>query len=228
MIERLIPVLLMLALAVGTVLPSTARADDGLVEGRDYVAINNGQPLRTEPGKVEVVEVFAYWCHVCNDFQPHLLSWKRTLPADVAFRYLPAAFTRDDSHARAYFATEALGAPAGLHEAVYRAIHVEQSLPQRGTSVDEFAGFLAGLGMDRAAVAATMRSPQVDARMDAARTFIVDTGVQGTPTIIVNGRYRVLGRSFGDMLRITDLLVARERAIGGIDSRTSAPDESKP
>lgn len=227
MIQRLPALLFALVLAAGAALAPAHAADD-LVEGRDYVAIPGGRPLQAEAGKVEVVEVFAWWCHVCNDFQPHLLSWKRTLPADVAFRYLPAAFTRDDSHARAYFATEALGAPAGLHEAVYRAIHVEQSLPQRGTSVDEFAGFLAGLGMDRAAVAATMRSPQVDARMDAARTFIVDTGVQGTPTIIVNGRYRVLGRSFGDMLRITDLLVARERAIGGIDSRTSAPDESKP
>lgn len=228
MIQRLLPAVFALALAAcAALLPAPALAD-GLVPGRDYIVIPDGRPLQAEPGKVEVVEVFAWWCHVCNDLQPHLLAWKRMLPGDVAFRYLPAAFTRDDAHARAFFAAEALGAPAGMHEAVYRAIHVDQSLPQRGTSVDELATFLAGLGMDRARVAAAMRSPQVDARMDAGRAFIVDAGVQGTPTMIVNGRYRVLGRSFGDMLRITDLLVARERAAGGVDSRTSAPDESKP
>ena len=33
----------------------------------------------------------------------------------------------------------------------------------------------------------------------------------GTPTVIVNGRYRVLGHDFEEMLHTTDWLVARER-----------------
>ncbi|MGY0610631.1 thiol:disulfide interchange protein DsbA/DsbL [Luteimonas sp. A501] len=227
MIQRLIPVLLMLALAVGTVLPSTARADDGLVEGRDYVAISNGQPFKAEAGKVEVVEVFAYWCHVCNDFQPHVTRWQRTLADDVAFRYLPAAFTPGDPYARAYFGMDSLDAPAGTHEAIFRAIHVEQALPQRGASVDEFATLFGELGLDRTAAIAAMRSPEADAGMASSRDFIIATGIQGTPSMIVNGRYRVLGRNFGDMLRITDLLVARERAATS-DPSVSAPDEPTP
>lgn len=212
MIQRLLPALFALALASLAWLPAYARADDGLVEGRDYVTIPGGQPLRAEPGKVEVVEVFAYWCHVCNDFEPHLAKWKRGLPADVAFRYLPGAFTLDDAGARAYFAAESLGALAKTHGPTYRAIHVEHSLPARGASMDEYATLYAGFGLDRAQVLAAMRAPETDARMQAARDFITAAGVQGTPNIIVNGRYRVMGRSFGDLLRITDLLVARERA----------------
>lgn len=230
MIQRLIPLLLALALATsaGVAMAAPARAADGLVEGRDYVAIPDGRPLDAKPGKVEVVEVFAYWCHVCNDFQPLIAAWQRALPGDVAFRYLPAAFTRDDAYARAYFAAESLGALARTHEATFRAIHGEYGLPQRGASVDEVATFLAGFGLGRTAVADAMRSAETDARMDAARAFIVAAGVQGTPTIIVNGRYRVLGRSFGDMLRITDLLVARERTAAGSASTSSASHESKP
>jgi thiol:disulfide interchange protein DsbA len=38
------------------------------------------------------------------------------------------------------------------------------------------------------------------------------SGVSQTPTLIVNGKYRVIGTSFEDMLRITDALVAQERA----------------
>ncbi|MEN1961336.1 thiol:disulfide interchange protein DsbA/DsbL [Luteimonas sp. MJ246] len=227
MIQRLFPALLALAFAACAALPSAAHADDGLVEGRDYVAIANGQPLAAEPGKVEVVEVFAYWCQVCNDFQPHITRWRRTLADDVAFRYLPAAFTPADTYARAYFAMDSLDAPAGTHEAVYRAIHAEQSLPQRGASVDEFATLLGGLGLDRAAAAAAMRSPGTEARMASARDFIVASGIQGTPSMIVNGRYRALGRNFGDMLRITDLLVARARAATS-DPSVSAPDEPTP
>ncbi|GGK15163.1 thiol:disulfide interchange protein DsbA/DsbL [Luteimonas terricola] len=229
MTQRLFPALFALALAACALLaPGSARAADGLVEGRDFVAIAGGQPLAAEPGKVEVVEVFAYWCHVCNDFQPQLSAWQRKLPADVAFRYLPAAFTHSDAYARAYFAAESLGALARTHEPTYPAIHTRQSLPSRGASVDEFATLYAGFGLDRAAVALAMRSPEVDARMEASRAFVLAAGVQGTPSIIVNGRYRVIGRNFGDMLRITDLLVARERTAGHNDPGTSALHESKP
>ena len=35
------------------------------------------------------------------------------------------------------------------------------------------------------------------------------------PTLVVDGKYRVLGRSYEDMLRITDALIARERAARG-------------
>ena len=228
MTQRLFPVLLALALAACALLaPGDARAD-GLVEGRDFATIAGGQPLAAEPGKVEVVEVFAYWCHVCNDFQPQLSAWQRKLPADVAFRYLPAAFTRNDPYARAYFAAESLGALARTHEPTYRAIHAEQSLPSRGASAGEVATLYAGFGLEPAAVARAMRSSEVDARMEASHAFIVAAGVQGTPSIIVNGRYRVIGRSFGDMLRITDLLVARERAAARATPSVSAPHESKP
>ena len=213
--QRLLPLLFILALATFAIAPSQARGDEGLVEGRHYATIPGGKPLQPEPGKGEVVEVFAYWCHVCNDFQPMLSDWERRLPSDVAFRYLPAAFTLDDTHARAYFAADSLGALARTHEPTYRAIHVEQALPARGASAAEYAALYAGFGIDRDHLLARMRAPETDARMEAARAFIVASGVEGTPTIIVNGRYRVLGRSLGELLRNTDALVARERAAAG-------------
>ncbi|MET0131256.1 MAG: thiol:disulfide interchange protein DsbA/DsbL, partial [Stenotrophomonas chelatiphaga] len=33
----------------------------------------------------------------------------------------------------------------------------------------------------------------------------------GTPSLIINGKYLVKGKSFPDMLRIADHLIARER-----------------
>lgn len=214
---RLFPALLALAFAAcALLLPSAARAaGDGLVEGHDYVLIPDGKPLRAEPGKVEVVEVFAYWCHHCNNFEPQVAAWRLRQADDVAFRYLPAAFSLDDNYARAYFASESLGGLERTHEATYAAIHARQALPGRGATVAEVAALYAGLGLDGAAVAAAMASPETDARMRASHGFIAAAGVQGTPSIIVNGRYRVIGRSFAEMLRITDLLVARERAAAG-------------
>lgn len=200
---------LLLAMAA----PTRASADDlAPVEGRDYVVIPDGQPWQATDGRIEVAEVFAYWCHVCNDFQPLVDRWQASLPKDVRFAYVPAAFSPDDAYARGYFASEALGALDETHHATFRAIHAEQSLPMRGASADEIATHYAGLGLDRARFAAAMQSPATDARMRAAREFIVRSGVDGTPTVVVNGIYRIQARSLRDLLRIADALVARERA----------------
>ena len=36
--------------------------------------------------------------------------------------------------------------------------------------------------------------------------------VASTPTLIIDGKYRVKGKTFPDMLRIADALIAQERA----------------
>ena len=41
---------------------------------------------------------------------------------------------------------------------------------------------------------------------------MIKSGANSTPTLIVNGKYKVTGNSFEDMLRIASQLVARERA----------------
>ena len=212
MSHRLFPLLFALLAACALAAGSARAADDGLVAGQDFKLIPEGQLPAGEAGKVKVVEVFAYWCQHCNRFQPMLSAWLRRQPADVDFSYVPAAFTPDDVYARAYFAAEALDALPRTHEATYRAIHVDGTVSQRGASAQDGIGFYAGLGLDRAAVAEAMDAPGTIAEVTKAHQFAKAAGVQSTPTIIVNGRYRVIARSYEDMIRITDLLVARERA----------------
>jgi thiol:disulfide interchange protein DsbA len=182
------------------------------VEGEDYVVIADGRPWQALAGRIEVVEVFGYWCHVCDDFQPLVDEWKKKLPKDVRFDYVPAAFSPADAYARAYFAAESLGAIGKTHHATFRAIHDAQSLPQRNASIDEIAAFYDTIGVDAARLKAAAQSPTIDAKMTAAREFAVRSGVQGTPTLIVNGIYRVQAKSLQDMLRIADALIAKERA----------------
>ena len=182
------------------------------VEGEDYVVIADGRPWQPLAGKIEVVEVFGYWCHVCDDFQPLVDEWKKKLPKDVRFSYVPAAFNPNDAYARAHFAAESLSALGKTHHATFRAIHDEQSLPQRNASIDEIAAFYGALGVDAERLKAAAQSPATDAKMADAREFAVRSGVQGTPTLIVNGVYRVQAKSLQDMLRIADALIAKERA----------------
>lgn len=213
MTARLLAALLA-GLLAGLPLLSACAQDAGRVpvEGEDYVVIADGKPWQPLAGKIEVVEVFGYRCHVCDDFQPLVDDWKKTLPKDVRFHYVPAAFDPNDAYARGYFAAEALGALGKTHHATFRAIHHEQSLPPRGASLDEVATFYAALGVDASRLTAAMQAPAMDTKMAAAREFAVRSGVDGTPTVIVNGVYRVQARTLPDILRITDALIAMERA----------------
>ena len=203
----------LLALCLAWLLPLAAQAQalpDGM--GVYYVPIEGGQRWREEPGTIEVVEVFAYGCGHCDRFHPLLSAWKKTAGKDVRLHYLPAAWSLQDAHARGYFALEALGELDRLHARMFDAIHREGSLPGRGASEQEVVVFLAGEGLDAARVRAAMTSPATDTRMNAAREYVARAGIRGTPSLIINGRYRVQGPSLQDSLRIAEALIAAERA----------------
>jgi thiol:disulfide interchange protein DsbA len=94
---------------------------------------------------------------------------------------------------------------------MFRALHVDGTLPLTQPTPEEIAGFYARYGADPRRFVAAMASPAIDEQIGHAREFMIRSGVEGTPTIVVNGKYRVLGPP-AEVLRIVDHLVARERA----------------
>ena len=206
--NRLLPILLCL------MLPWTALAAPATpapVEGTDYVLIDGGQPYRPLDGRIEVAEVFGYWCPHCAEFQPEVSAWARKLPADVRFTYVPAVFDAGDAFARGFFAAEAEGAVARTHDGVYRAVHAD-GLLARNATIDEVAWYYGQQGLNAARFKADMVGPAVEAQLRAAREFAMRSGIEGTPTLIVNGRYRITPRTHADALRIAEQLIAQLRA----------------
>ncbi|AWV08681.1 thiol:disulfide interchange protein DsbA/DsbL [Marilutibacter maris] len=204
--------LLTLALATLALVPDAARAaEPALVPGVDYAEIHGGQRMGPNDGKVEVVEVFGYWCHHCADFAPMLEKWKHKQGRRVRVSYLPLPRSPNDALAAAFFASQAVDGLARTHDATFRAIHDEGLLPRNPTA-DEVVTFYASKGVDATRLRGAMASQAVADQVSAAREFSIDSGVEGTPTLIVNGRYRVIGRSFEDVLRIAGALVKRELA----------------
>ena len=198
--------LLLVPLLAGAVEPEP-------VAGSDYVEIPGGKPYAPLDGKVEVVEVFGYTCIHCAHFQPALGAWQKQQPSWVRFTPLPAAFGGYwMPYARAYYAAAKLRVLGKTHDAMFKALHETGSLPIQNASDEEIAAFYAEYGADPKAFIAAMRSPATDLLLDRSRDYALATGIEGTPTLVVNGKYRVTGRNFDDTLRITDYLVARERA----------------
>jgi thiol:disulfide interchange protein DsbA len=181
-------------------------------EGVDYTRIDPPVPLSPSPGKIEVVEAFAYTCGHCATLQPRVTAWEKTLPADVEFRYAPMAHGPSEQIARAFYAAEAMGERARTHEGLFKAIATERRL--RSGSAEELADLYAELGVDRDALLATMQSFAVNAQIARNQKTVERWAIEGTPTFIINGRYKAVAtdRGHDGLMSTVDHLVARERA----------------
>ncbi|WDS34677.1 thiol:disulfide interchange protein DsbA/DsbL [Pseudoxanthomonas sp.] len=185
------------------------------VAGNDYVSIPDGQPFEPADGKIEVVEFFNYICPFCATYSPMFHDWKTRLPADVRITYVPADFRPDFAvYARAYYAADVLGIAQKSHDAVYKAVHTDGTLPGEGQPIDEnkISQFYSQYGVTAEQFSSTMKSFGVSARMQKGRQFAMHGSINQTPSIVVDGKYLVKGKSWEDSLRIADHLIAQERS----------------
>lgn len=202
------------------------------VEGTDYEVIPNGQPFEAVAGKIEVVEVFNHVCPACASFQPLVSAWKSSLPADVNFVYVPALFGGPfDTYARVFYAAQAMGLEDRTHDALYRAIHIDRTLKgERGQDTPQDIGrFYQAYGADPTQFAEAMGSFAVEGKLAKAKQFAQRSGIQGTPTLVVAGKYRVTAPSRIDQVRVANQLISMERAaMGGSAAPTPAAPAATP
>lgn len=184
------------------------------VAGTDYVEIPNGQPYAPLNGKVEVVEVFGYTCPHCAQFEPLINAWKRKQPADVNVIPVPAAFGGYwETYARAFFAAETLGVLEKSHEQMFNAIHVARQLGLDATP-EQIGKFYEQYGVDAKTFANTMKSFGVETKLSRAKQFATRSQIEGTPSIVVNGKYlvNVDQRGYEHMFNTVEHLAAQARA----------------
>jgi len=205
-----------LILVAGLLSAAPTFAADGAARsweaGRDYALVEPPQPTGTGD-KIEVLEVFSYACPHCAHFQPYAEKLKAALPKNAEFTLMPADFQpRWVMFARGFYAAKALGLVEKTHQAMFDAIY-RDNLPLDG--MDAVAGFYAGHGADKATFLSTADSFVVDGDLDRIRAREIAYGIDSTPTIIVNGKFRVVADSdknigYDDMLDIVQYLVAQE------------------
>jgi thiol:disulfide interchange protein DsbA len=168
-------------------------------------------------GRVEVIEFFWYGCPYCYQLQPELERWLARKPPDVVLRRIPAIFRESwVPHARLYYTLEAVGALDRLHQRVYRDVHEEN---QRLNTAALAAEWAVRHGIDRERWMSAYASPDVDAKIEQSVEYTKLYMVQGTPSLVVDGRYitsSAMSESMSGVIAILDDLigVARERRAG--------------
>ena len=172
-------------------------------------------PADTGSETVEVTELFSYGCSHCNTFEPYLESWNKSKPENVSFNRIAVAFGRRawEMMARAYITAEMLGIEDESHIAMMDAIWKER---KQFRTVDELADFYTQFGIERSAFLANYQSFAADSQLRKSQRDVQLFGITGTPSIVVNRKYRVTSSKdvgdFNAMLDVVDFLVAKETA----------------
>jgi len=186
--------------------------------GKDYKLLNPPQPVSGQ--KIEVLEFFFYQCSHCFDMHPHLSAWEKTIPKDVEIMYVPTMFNDStEPLARAYYALDGMGQIKQMDDAIYQAIHVDNV---SFFDLNSISDFVAKRGVDRTKFSAAYNSFSVQSKVARAKQMIRSYNIQGTPTLVVNGKYTISGLLPRDALRVLDDVIAVVRK-----ERPAAPAESK-
>jgi thiol:disulfide interchange protein DsbA len=220
---RRFPALLAL---LATALPLLASAQTW-TEGKNYFNVVPSLHTSVPAGKIEVTEVFSYGCPHCSEFRPVIKQLKASLPANAVLTYIPASFNPAEDwpmFQRAYVTAEALGIAERAHDGIFDAIwksgelavldpqtnRIKNPLPTIQDAAKVY-NKLTGIPVDK--FVAVSQSFAVEVKMKADDAFVLHGQVDSTPTIVVNGKYRLNTESAGganQVLQLVKFLVDKE------------------
>jgi thiol:disulfide interchange protein DsbA len=220
MIRSLLTVVFALLMPLAVPLAAHAQpATATFQEGVHYFVLSEAVRPR-DPKKIEVVEVFQYGCPHCFRFDPLVKAWQKNLAGDVDFYPLPVIWnTPGQLHAQAFFAAQALGVLDKIHPAMFNAIHVKNNPLNTRASLETL---FADNGVSAEQFAKAFDSFGVTSQVNQAKARTLSYKIDGTPELIVAGKYRIDGKSFSGpnvtehdshekMLEVANFLIAKER-----------------
>ena len=178
-------VLFPLAALLGFFNHADAQIVGGFEADIDFRVIEPPHRTSSPEGQVEVAEVFMYSCLPCYRFESTLDEWLVGKPDHVNFVRIPGLWGEAAVvHARAFFAAQALDKLEETHIAFFREFH------ERGNqldTIDKLSEFYARFGIERSTFETAFDN--ADDHVRRARELIGAYGVNGTPSIVVAGKF---------------------------------------
>ncbi|MDO4776500.1 MAG: thiol:disulfide interchange protein DsbA/DsbL [Cardiobacteriaceae bacterium] len=187
---------LLMTAALAALLPLSAQAQMKYLEGQDYNTLPKAVVAVEKP---TVIEFFWFGCPHCYTLHPEFEQWiNEKKPEGVTIEKMPAIPSDNwATGAQLFYAAEQLGLDmAAFEKAAFDAFHKDRD---RGVIIDpkKAQGFLVKHGADAAAVEKAWNSFAVKQKMERARQIFDDSGVDGVPAFLVNGRYVAgVGKSY--------------------------------
>jgi protein dithiol oxidoreductase (disulfide-forming) len=207
-------------------------------EGVNYFVISPARPTNVPAGKIEVAEVFSYACPFCAQFNPVVRKLQASLPSNAQMVYIPASFNPAEgwpTFQRATCAAQMLGILDETHDKVFDAVwktgelaisdpqthRIKNPLPSI-EDVAKYYNHISGVPVQK--FLDTSKSFAVDTAMRRDDALVTAYRIDSTPSLVVNGKYRITGQSAGgmpQMIEVAKYLVEKESA-GGAGKKMAA------
>ena len=179
------------------------------VAGKNYTVID--KPVETSTGpKVEVRELFWYFCPHCFSVHPLLDNWLQTMDPSAQLVLQPAVFPGWEYGASFYYVLEELGEVNRLHGPLFDAIHVQKL---NFKTQQDFVTWLTLNGVDEGRANKVYESFAVKVAVNKAKANTYKYRITGVPAFIVNGKYIVNATSAGSeekIFEVLDYLIQKE------------------
>ncbi len=184
--------------------PSLSHADNHwqFQNNKHYRTLSSAENMSAEQERIEVVEVFAYSCNHCFNFETSDY---------IDFKKMPVVFNDAyKTHARIYYTAESLGNLDVMHRKIFKAMHLD-----RKSLIDEneIYQLFAEQGISKQQFLSRFRSFTVESKVKRAQRLTSKYKIRSTPTMVINGKYTANGpavKTFEDMLAVVKELAERE------------------
>ncbi len=164
----------------------------------EYVKLN--MPTSYEPGKVKIIEFLKFDCSHCYDLHKNMPQLLEKYGDNVTITYVPVVWQGQGQSTKsieAYIIAEYMGKGEEMRDALFKAKFIEEMDVMESTlaleNVAENVAASIGVEEDFNAQEFNAQLEGNDARKDALANLELMTkyGVQGTPTVIINGNILV-------------------------------------
>jgi thiol:disulfide interchange protein DsbA len=222
--NRLLIAVLILVVGWSSVGAAVAADSQIYTQGASYVPVSPAQPTDVNPGQIEVIEFFWYGCPHCFALEQYLEPWLKQKPVNVVFKRIPVAMAwgeHMDVDGYAYYTAQALGLEPKIHTPLFNAIHRNRQLSLTNNK-SALQAFFKGYGISKQDFDATWNSFSVQLEMKQAAETEKRYGLEGVPTIIVNGKWKTgagyktsndIYMSPSQIMRCVNMLVQNEEAV---------------
>lgn len=159
----------------------------------------------------EIMEIFSYSCIHCFNLEPFVTAWKQGKPEDIRFTPVPVIFNpRQIPEAKAYYTGQFLNVIEQSHPSLYNEIHVNRN---RLSSDEDFAEIFERFDISESEYMDMANSFAVNTRISLAQKITQMSQIQGTPSLVVNGKYLISGQMAGGnerMFTVAEWLIRNE------------------
>lgn len=206
---------IMILFVASFVLSTQTHAQEAFEEGTHYKRLST--PVRTsDPDKIELVEAFSYTCGHCYTFDPLLTSYKKTLADDVKFVRTHVTWNAvNENLARALYTAKALKVEDEVHQALFKAFHVERKMIR---TEKDLQGIFEAAGIDADKFKKAYNSFGINSQTKQATAKIRGYRIDSTPQLVVNGEYVISASqtvNHKKMLEIATFLIEKIRQSKG-------------